>query len=283
MQYIGIPTCPYCKKRVNIIRVWSMKKHGEFMCPRCKGISNIFLSPIVYISAILAVAASFLIYFFSKFVTDSVSLMTVLQVFIPFGIFFILCLFFVYLEKPVIRRVKRTPDGRYFDEQGNEMKMKMGKLVSASPNQTTGTGRIPQPQRQEYVSNDFDKPVNNYSERPAQSSPQKPDVVESFDEPVEFNNNFNRYDIQDMSFETSKIKDVQQIPVGNIARERAESNNPNSGFEDLFDNYSPTKQATERQPRADVKRDVYPRQSAPRRTENSQKKKPSGGSRFRDL
>ena len=69
MQYIGIPTCPYCKKRVNIIRVWSMKKHGEFMCPRCKGISNIFISPIVYISAILAVAASFLIYFFSKFVT----------------------------------------------------------------------------------------------------------------------------------------------------------------------------------------------------------------------
>ena len=45
MQYFGVPRCPYCKKRVNLIRTWSLKRQGEYRCPRCGGISNIFLSP----------------------------------------------------------------------------------------------------------------------------------------------------------------------------------------------------------------------------------------------
>jgi membrane protein implicated in regulation of membrane protease activity len=129
MQYFGIPTCPYCKKRVNLIRVWSLKKHGEYMCPRCKGISNIYLSPLVYVFAVLAISAGFLIYFFEKFIMDSIDMTTALWVLLPFALFFLLSLFFVYLQKPVIKKVRRTPDGRFFDEQGNELKMKMGKLV----------------------------------------------------------------------------------------------------------------------------------------------------------
>lgn len=132
MKYFGIPTCPYCKKRVNLIRVWSLKKHGEFRCPRCKGISNIYLSPLVYLFAFMAVAAGFLIYFFAKFISDNVTLMTVVKVFLPFAAFFLVSLFLVYLEKPVIKRVKKTADGRYFDEDGNELKMRMGKLVKKS-------------------------------------------------------------------------------------------------------------------------------------------------------
>lgn len=132
MKYIGVPACPYCKKRINLIRVWSVKKHGEFMCPRCKGISNIFLSPLTYVFAILAIGAGFLIYFFNKFVFDSLNIITGVYVFIPFVVFFIVSLFFVYLEKPIIKKVRKTADGRYFDQNGNELKMKMGKLVAAS-------------------------------------------------------------------------------------------------------------------------------------------------------
>ena len=107
MQYFGVPICPYCKKRVNLIRTWSLKRQGEYKCPRCGGISNIYLSPLIYVFAVIAIFAGGAIYFFHKFILDDVSLSTVLQVIIPFIVFFLLSLFQVYLAKPVIKRVSR--------------------------------------------------------------------------------------------------------------------------------------------------------------------------------
>ncbi len=107
MQYFGVPRCPYCKKRVNLIRTWSLKRQGEYQCPRCGGISNIFLSPLVYVFALLAVFSGGAIYFFHRFVLDDVSLTTCFQVLLPFVVFFLLSLFLVYLAKPVIKRVPR--------------------------------------------------------------------------------------------------------------------------------------------------------------------------------
>ena len=74
MQYFGVPKCPYCKKRVNFIRTWSLKRQGEYQCPRCGGISNIFLSPLVYVFALLAVFSGAAVYFFHKFILDDVDL-----------------------------------------------------------------------------------------------------------------------------------------------------------------------------------------------------------------
>lgn len=108
MQYFGVPTCPYCKKRVNLIRTWSLKRQGEYQCPRCGGISNIFLSPLIYVFALLAVFAGGAVYFFHKFVLDDISLSTALQVLIPFAVFFLVSLFLVYLAKPVIKKVPRA-------------------------------------------------------------------------------------------------------------------------------------------------------------------------------
>ena len=93
MQYFGVPICPYCKKRVNLIRTWSLKRQGEYKCPRCGGISNIYLSPLIYVFAVIAIFAGGAIYFFHKFILDDVSLSTVLQVIIPFIVFF-LCLLY---------------------------------------------------------------------------------------------------------------------------------------------------------------------------------------------
>ncbi len=108
MKYFGVPICPYCKKRVNLIRTWSLKKQGEYQCPRCGGISNIYLSPLIYVFALLAVFAGGAMYFFHKFILNDVSLTTVLQVLIPFAVFFAISLFMVYLEKPVIKKVPRA-------------------------------------------------------------------------------------------------------------------------------------------------------------------------------
>ena len=107
MQYFGIPTCPYCKKRVNLVRTWRLKREGEYKCPRCGGISNVYLSPLVYVFSVLAICAGVCIYFFHKFVLDDIQLWTCLYIFIPFGLFFILSLFTVYQKRPVIKRVQR--------------------------------------------------------------------------------------------------------------------------------------------------------------------------------
>lgn len=108
MKYFGVPTCPYCKKRVNLVRTWSLKRQGEYCCPRCSGISNIYLSPLVYVFALLAVFSAGAVYFFHKFVLDDISFSIVVQVMIPFVAFFLLSLFLVYLEKPVIKKVPKS-------------------------------------------------------------------------------------------------------------------------------------------------------------------------------
>ncbi len=107
MKYFGISSCPYCKKRVNLIRSWSLKRQGEYRCPRCGGISNIFLSPLIYVFALLAVFAGGASYFFHKFILNDISLSTLVQVMIPFAVFFLLSLFMVNLERPIIKKVPR--------------------------------------------------------------------------------------------------------------------------------------------------------------------------------
>ena len=133
MQYFGVPTCPYCKKRVNLIRTWSLKRQGEYQCPRCGGISNIFLSPLVYVFALLAVFSGGAVYFFHKFILDDVGLTTCLQVLIPFVLFFLLSLFMVYLAKPVIKRVSREENGK--KKQGRPTGVE-GRRASGSSGQT---------------------------------------------------------------------------------------------------------------------------------------------------
>lgn len=108
MKYFGVPTCPYCRKRVNLIRTWSLKRQGEYRCPRCSGISNIYLSPLIYVFALLAVFAGGAVYFFHKFVLDDISFSILVQVIVPFAVFFLLSLFMVYLEKPVIKKVPKA-------------------------------------------------------------------------------------------------------------------------------------------------------------------------------
>ncbi len=112
MQYFGVPICPYCKKRVNLIRTWRLKREGEYKCPRCGGISNVYLSPLIYVFAAVAIFAGICIYFFHKFVLDDIGLFTCLYVFIPFVGFFLLSLFTVYLRRPVIKRVQPREEVR---------------------------------------------------------------------------------------------------------------------------------------------------------------------------
>lgn len=142
MHYLGVPTCPYCKKRVNLIRTWSLKRQGEYQCPRCGGISNIYLSPLVYVLALLAIFGGGSMYFFHKFVLDDISLETALYVFIPFAVFFFFSLFMVYLEKPVIKKVSKAE---------YEKKRRIRSAVENS----AGTVPHPDPQQGYYEEDDY--------------------------------------------------------------------------------------------------------------------------------
>lgn len=338
MRYFGIPTCPYCRKRVNLIRAWSLKKHGEFLCPRCKGISNIYLSPLVYVFAILAVAAGFLIYFFQKFILDTVSYMTAVYVLIPFAVFFLLSPFFVYLEKPVIKKVKRTPDGRFFDENGRELKMRMGKLVEVEPS-------APQASQELYRQDDnFDAPQQYEYHTNQNLPPREPDPVFS---DFEDDEDIGEVDLSSFTSDTladdedlyaqaaSKIKAEnpdreytigiektqvlegaarkaaaapraaeaprerpqqrrvqaavpayeEPIPVGRVALERTEpkkESKPNSGFEDLFEMYSPNRQGAASRPRT-ASQQTRPQAAPPARKREENRDRKEKGTRFRQL
>lgn len=176
MQYFGVPRCPYCKKRVNLIRTWSLKRQGEYQCPRCGGISNIFLSPLVYVLALLAVFAGGAVYFFHKFVLDDVDLGTCFQVILPFALFFLVSLFLVYLEKPVIRRVPREENGKASRAPvtAEERRAAVSSHTSQAvvdqgdylPPRNYRTGPVPQGQGGAPAQTPAQRPVNNAVSRP---------------------------------------------------------------------------------------------------------------------
>ncbi|MFI3207059.1 MAG: hypothetical protein R3Y33_07405 [Clostridia bacterium] len=105
------------------------------MCPRCHGLSNIYQSPLIYLFAVIAIVAAFLIYFFEVYAWNSLSLMTTFHVFIPFAIFFLISLFLIHLDKVLIKRIKKDKSGRFFDETGKEYRQYMGKLVPLTARQ----------------------------------------------------------------------------------------------------------------------------------------------------
>lgn len=145
MQYFGVPRCPYCRKRVNFIRTWSLKRQGEYKCPRCGGISNVFLSPLVYVFALLAVFCGGAVYFFHRFILNDIDLFTGLQVIIPFGVFFLLSLFLVYLEKPVIKKVEKKGRKRKGPANPREERGRRPAPVMADPGDHLPPNEYPAP------------------------------------------------------------------------------------------------------------------------------------------
>ena len=77
------PICPYCGKKVNIFRTWSLKLQGEYRCIHCKGISNIVLDPGVSILAAIAIILSIGIFLFYRFIFQEITLHCILFMAIP--------------------------------------------------------------------------------------------------------------------------------------------------------------------------------------------------------
>lgn len=104
MMKLCKPRCPYCGKKVNYANTWVLKTQGEYLCPKCGGISNIVLDRGVYFLAFLAILASsaFFLLSFLKFLPFDFWLF--LLVILPFFLFFLISVFLVRLKKPGPRR-----------------------------------------------------------------------------------------------------------------------------------------------------------------------------------
>lgn len=111
MKQLGRPVCPYCGKKVNFIITWGLRRRGEYRCPRCQGISNVFLSGAASVSAFLAVAISGILMLCLIFLLKDPTWWSVLAVLAPYVVFYIISLFCVQLRKPVFRRTSRSGDG----------------------------------------------------------------------------------------------------------------------------------------------------------------------------
>lgn len=111
MKQLGRPVCPYCGKKVNFIITWGLRRRGEYCCPRCQGISNVFLSGAASVSAFLAVAISGILMLCLIFLLKDPTWWSVLAVLAPYVVFYIISLFCVQLRKPVFRRTSRSGDG----------------------------------------------------------------------------------------------------------------------------------------------------------------------------
>lgn len=112
MKQLGRPVCPYCGKKVNFIITWGLRRRGEYRCPRCQGISNVFLSGAASVSAFLAIAISGILLLCLIFLLQTPTWWSVLAVLAPYLFFYIISLFCVQLRKPVFRRTSASGGSR---------------------------------------------------------------------------------------------------------------------------------------------------------------------------
>lgn len=104
MKQLGRTVCPYCGKKVNFVITWGLRRRGEYSCPRCHGISNVFLTGTAIAAAFLAIASSLLLVLFFIFLLQEAVWWSVPVVLAPYVIFYLISLFCVRLKKPVFRR-----------------------------------------------------------------------------------------------------------------------------------------------------------------------------------
>lgn len=109
MKKFRKPRCPYCGDKISLANAWALRTRGEYLCPKCGGISNVVIDRLLYLFAFLAIltGAVFFTLGFVKLVPLDIWL--ILLVILPFLLFYLMSVFLVRLKKPSVR--KRQHDG----------------------------------------------------------------------------------------------------------------------------------------------------------------------------
>lgn len=115
------PKCPYCGKKLSLPSVWVIKKHGEYICPECGGISNIVLDKSIHVFAFLAILLGTAFFLISFINIINFNIWMLFLVLLPFCLFFLLSVFLVRLRKPnVVKRRAPYPANRNFSSRNPE-------------------------------------------------------------------------------------------------------------------------------------------------------------------
>lgn len=110
MQIFKLAQCPYCGRKIGLLRCWILKTQGEYRCPKCGGYSNIVLHPALIIFAMIAILISTAVFLIQILLIRTFSWLILVLVFLPFLLFFLSSVFLVQFKKPASR--KRPPEER---------------------------------------------------------------------------------------------------------------------------------------------------------------------------
>lgn len=109
MRKFRKPRCPYCGKKIGLASAWALRTQGEYLCPKCGGISNIVLDPGIYLLAFAAILVSAVFFTLALLNFVAFDLWLLLLVLLPFLLFYLISAFLVRLRKPPARKGPPPP------------------------------------------------------------------------------------------------------------------------------------------------------------------------------
>jgi amino acid transporter len=92
--------CPYCGEPLNYAKAWTLRRHGEYICPKCGGLSNVHLDRSLYTIGLTVIVVSVVIFVLGLIFDTSLAPFTLGAVFLMFLAFFLVSPLFVRLRKP---------------------------------------------------------------------------------------------------------------------------------------------------------------------------------------
>ena len=116
MKQLCEPKCPYCGDKLNYAETWVMKRHGEYICPKCGGISDIVLSYGIYRFGFVTVIIAAAFFIAGLIFGDSLTFITLPGIFIVFLIFFLLSPLMVRLRKTNFNRPQSSQKTQRFQK-----------------------------------------------------------------------------------------------------------------------------------------------------------------------
>lgn len=92
--------CPYCGEKLNYAKAWALRRRGEYICPKCGGLSNVHLDRNLYTVGLGVIFAGLAFFVVGLIFGSSLAPFTLGGVFVIFLIFFLASPFYVRLRRP---------------------------------------------------------------------------------------------------------------------------------------------------------------------------------------
>lgn len=106
------PRCPYCGDKLNYVKTWVLRRRGEYICPKCGGLSNVHLDPLIFGLGFLAIIIGAAFFVVGLVFGSNLALITLPGILVPFLLFFLVSVFLVRLKKPAPPRPQPSPPAR---------------------------------------------------------------------------------------------------------------------------------------------------------------------------